>query len=85
MLEEAWIELCLGVPAEVLEVRRDSELTVLKVRMGGVIREVLTALPDVSPGEYVIVHAGIAISKIDEKELEELTNILRELEEESIQ
>lgn len=71
--------LCLGIPAEILEVRRSGELTVLRVRMGGVVKEVLSALPDPRPGEYVIVHAGVAISRIDEKELDEILRIWQEI------
>lgn len=70
--------MCLGIPAEVLEVREENGVLIAKVKMGGVIREVLVALNDLKPGEYVIVHAGIVIEKINEKEMKELTTLLRE-------
>ncbi|MEZ0393770.1 MAG: HypC/HybG/HupF family hydrogenase formation chaperone [Desulfurococcaceae archaeon] len=71
--------MCLGVPAEVLEVREEGVLRVAKVRMGGVIAEVLLGWLDVSPGDYVIVHAGVAISKIDESELKDYLELYEEL------
>jgi len=70
--------LCLGVPAEVLDVREEGGVVIARVRMGGVVREVLAALPDLKPGEYVIVHAGVAIERIREEEVKELEEILRE-------
>jgi len=70
--------LCLGVPAEVLDVRKEGGVVIARVRMGGVVREVLAALPDLKPGEYVIVHAGVAIERIREEEVKELEEILRE-------
>ncbi|ABN69127.1 hydrogenase assembly chaperone hypC/hupF [Staphylothermus marinus F1] len=71
--------MCLGVPAEVLETRKEGELVILKVKMGGVVKEVISGIPDLKPGEYVIVHAGVAISRIDEKELKEILNVWEEL------
>lgn len=71
--------MCLGVPAEVLDVRKEGDLVILKVRMGGVIKEVISGIPDIRPGEYVIVHAGVAISRINKEELEEILNIWQEM------
>jgi len=70
--------MCLGIPAEVIEVREEGSVKIARVKMGGVEREVLLALSDVEPGDYVIVHAGVAIEKIDESELKELRDLLRE-------
>ena len=70
--------MCLGIPAEVLSVREENGVLVARVRMGGVERDVLVAMEDVKPGEYVIVHAGVAIEKINESEMKELSQLLRE-------
>ncbi len=70
--------MCLGIPAEVLSVREENGVLVARVRMGGVERDVLVAMEDVKPGEYVIVHAGVAIEKISESEMKELSQLLRE-------
>ncbi len=75
--------MCLGVPGEVLEVyTRETGLKIAKVRIGGVVREVIIVTSeDIKPHDYVIVHAGMAISKIDSSELETILNLWRELEE----
>jgi len=70
--------MCLGVPGRVLEVV-PSELGVAsgRVDFGGVVKEVCFACtPDVRPGEYVIVHVGFAISKIDEEEARRVFELL---------
>jgi len=71
--------MCLGVPGEVLGLVEMGELKMLKVRIGGLIREVISALEDVKPGDYVVVHAGVAISKIDKEEAEETLRLLEEI------
>ncbi len=52
-----------------------------EVSMGGGSRVVMAPLDDLKPGEYVIVHAGIAISKIREDEVEETLKLWEELAE----
>ena len=60
--------MCLAIPAKVLEVNGD----VAKVDFGqGVAREVNVMLVDAKVGEYVLVHAGYAIEKLDQKAAEE--------------
>ena len=72
--------MCLGVPAKVLGVRRDGEMRIAIVEMGGMMLEVLLTLSEeVKPGDYVIVHAGIAISKIDHEELESILKLWKEV------
>jgi len=72
--------MCLGVPAEVVEIYNKDGLRTARVRIGGAETEILLTLSeDIKPGDYVIVHAGIAISKIDEEELDEILNLWREL------
>ena len=57
--------MCLGVPGEVLSVA-DDELRTARVSFGGVVKEVsLAYVPEAAVGEFVIVHAGFAISRID--------------------
>ena len=58
--------MCLAIPGEVLELSEKDGLRVGRVRFGGVVREVcLEYEPDVVPGEFVLVHVGFAIAKID--------------------
>ncbi len=61
--------MCLGIPGKVIEVRDDAGLTMGRVDFGGVRKEACLAyVPDVAIGDYVIVHVGFAISKVDEEE-----------------
>jgi hydrogenase expression/formation protein HypC len=68
--------LCLAIPAKVLEVDGD----VAKVDFGqGVAREVNVMLVDAKVGEYVLVHAGYAIEKMDQKAAEESLQTWRDI------
>lgn len=62
--------MCLGIPGELLEiVDPGSEFPTGIVEFGGVCRRVnLACVPESQIGDYVIVHAGIAISRIDAEE-----------------
>lgn len=74
--------MCLGIPGEVVELRDDAGIPYGKVRFAGVLREVcLACVPDVTPGDFVLVHVGFAIARIDAAEAERQFAILRELEE----
>jgi len=67
--------MCLGIPGRVLEVRGNVAL----VDFGGVTREVDASLEEVAPGDYVLVHVGMIIAKIDEKEAMEISKLLSEI------
>lgn len=68
--------MCLGVPLKLIEV--DGETGI--VEMGGVRRRVnLSLVEGVEAGKYVIVHAGFAITVMDEKEAEETLKLLNEM------
>ena len=72
--------MCLGVPAKVIELRVEDELKYARVDIGGVIKEVIVATDDpIKVGDYVIIHAGIAISKINEDEVKELKELWSEV------
>jgi len=72
--------VCLGIPGEVLDVRDRHGMRYAKVRFGGITREVcVTCVPDVAPAEFVLVHVGMAISKIDPDEAARTYRVLEEL------
>lgn len=75
--------MCLGVPGQIVSVMGDDQLSRAgKVRFGGVLREVsLAYVPEAGPGDYVIVHAGFAISKVDEGEADRVFAHLRAMDE----
>jgi hydrogenase expression/formation protein HypC len=57
--------MCLGIPGEIRSVR-DGELRTGTVAFGGIVKEVCLAyVPEAEVGDYVVVHAGFAISVID--------------------
>lgn len=68
--------MCLAVPGEVQNVNGDRAI----VDITGVKKEVSTVLLNqVAIGDYVLVHAGCAIAKIDEQEAKETLELLRQL------
>lgn len=75
--------MCLGVPGKVLEIEPNSlGMTMGKVSFGGIAREVCLAyVPEAGVGDYVIVHAGFAISRLDEAEAMEVFELLNQMDE----
>jgi hydrogenase expression/formation protein HypC len=75
--------MCLGIPGEILSIEEDAHgMRQARVRFGSVVREAnLNLVPEAQVGEYVIVHAGFAISVIDAEEAESVFRLLQEMEE----
>lgn len=73
--------MCLAIPARVVQINRiDPAIDTAVVELGGVMREVSIALvPEVEVGDYVLVHVGYAISKIDPQEAEETLRLMTEM------
>ena len=74
--------MCLGVPGKILEIQPTTlGVAMGKVGFGGVAKEVCLAyVPEAEVGDYVIVHAGFAISRLNEEEAMEVFRLLSELE-----
>jgi hydrogenase expression/formation protein HypC len=76
--------MCLAIPGKVLKIDRAAQPLMGTVSFGGIEKSIcLEWLPDVELGEYVLVHVGFAISKIDEREALETLNLFDEIEEAS--
>ncbi len=73
--------MCLGVPGKILEITPSPlGMTMGKVSFGGVAKEVCLAYtPEAEVGDYVIVHAGFALNKLNEQEAEEVFALLADL------
>jgi hydrogenase expression/formation protein HypC len=73
--------MCLGIPGRVIEITDDPTMPMGIVDFGGVRRETCLAYvaEDVLVGNYVIVHAGFAISILDEAEAQQSFELLREM------
>jgi hydrogenase expression/formation protein HypC len=73
--------MCLGVPGRVVSLETEGDLLMGRVDFGGVARKVcLEHVPGVQIGEYVLVHVGFALSKIDPLEAQKIFELLLELD-----
>jgi hydrogenase expression/formation protein HypC len=71
--------MCLGIPAQIVELV-DPEAGIAKAEISGVRRNVSIALePDVRVGDWVLVHVGFALSKIDEDRARETLALLEQM------
>lgn len=73
--------MCLAIPGKIVEIT-DIENSIAKVEVGGVKRSVNIGMLDqetTKVGDYVLIHVGFAMSKVDEKEAEETLRMLKEL------
>lgn len=72
--------MCLAIPGKVVEIQEVDDLLMAKASFGGVVKQVcLQYTPDVQVGDYVLVHVGFALNKIDEAEAEETFRALEQL------
>jgi hydrogenase expression/formation protein HypC len=72
--------MCLGIPGEIVSIEEGEQLRTAKVRFGGATRDVyLDLVPDAQVGDYVIVHVGFALSKVDPEEAGSVFDMLRTL------
>ena len=72
--------MCLGIPGNLVEVYRQDDLPMGKVEFGGIVRETCLAYtPEAEVGDYVIVHVGFAISRLDEEEAQEVFSYLDQI------
>jgi hydrogenase expression/formation protein HypC len=69
--------MCLAVPGKVLEVEERDGSRIARVQFGGITRTAyLDFVPEAVVGDYVIVHVGFAISRLDAEEAEKTFSIL---------
>ncbi len=72
--------MCLGIPGKVIEIRDDAGLRMGRVDFGGVRKEAcLSYVPEVKLGDYVVVHVGFAISRVDEEEALRTLDLLEQM------
>lgn len=75
--------MCLGIPGKVLAITESAEgdeMRMGKVEFGGISKDICLAyLPEVEVGDYVLVHVGFAISKIDEQEANEIFSYIEQI------
>jgi hydrogenase expression/formation protein HypC len=68
--------MCLAIPVKVVKVKGN----LAEVSMSGVKRQAdIRFLENIKPGDYILLHAGFAIEKIDEKEAQETLKLLKDI------
>ena len=74
--------MCLAVPGRIISIDNEEDIIRSgKVDFGGVIKEINMALvPEVSVGDYLLVHAGVGIGVINKKEAETVFEYLSEID-----
>lgn len=73
--------MCLAIPGKItsIEWQYNNTVKMAKVSFGGITKEAsLEMLPQAEVGNFVLVHVGVAISKVDEKEAAKVFEYLRE-------
>lgn len=75
--------MCLGVPGRIVEIHHEHGIAMGLVDFGGIQRKTCLAYvaDEVEPEDYVIVHVGFAITRVDEAEAKRTMDILREMAE----
>lgn len=73
--------MCLAIPGKVIEISEDPQgVRMGKAAFGGIVKQVcLQYTPEVIRGDYVLVHAGFALSKVDEEEAARTYKALEEM------
>ena len=73
--------MCLAIPGKVVSISGDDSLTRMgRVDFSGIVKEAsLAFLPEVKIGDYVIVHVGFALSKVDEEEAQKVFQYLKQM------
>ncbi len=72
--------MCLAIPGKVLEIYDEDGLKMGRIDYAGTVNKACLAyVPEIEPGQYTIVHAGFAISIIDEEEAQKTYEVWEEL------
>ncbi len=74
--------MCLAVPGKIISISENDDpiLRTGRVSFGGIVKEVnLAYVPDAQVGDYVIVHVGFAIGKLNEAEAQKVFEYLKEM------
>jgi hydrogenase expression/formation protein HypC len=73
--------MCLAIPGKVIESFEQRGLRMAKVQFGGITREAcLEYVPETQVGDYVLVHVGFAISRVDEEEAKRTYDLLESMD-----
>jgi len=69
--------MCLGIPGKLVAIYREQDLLMGKIDFGGVVKQAcLETVPQLAVGDYVLIHVGFALAKIDEAEARQIFTFL---------
>lgn len=72
--------MCLAIPGKILDCSEQGGLRVGRIQFGGIVRQAsLDFVPEAQVGDYVMVHVGFAISRVDAEEAERTYQLLAEM------
>jgi hydrogenase expression/formation protein HypC len=72
--------MCLAIPGKVITVEQSNGLRIGRVQFGGIVRQAsLDFVPEAEVGDYVMVHVGFAISRVDAEEAQRTYQLLEEM------
>jgi len=72
--------MCLAIPGKITEIYQKNDLQMAKIDFGGVAKEIcLEFVPEAELGDYALVHAGFAISLMNETEAQENIQLIQEV------
>lgn len=73
--------MCLAIPGKIVSIdRSDPDLTMAKVDFSGIVKSICIQWVDVAEGDYILAHAGMAISVVNAQEAEETLEDLKKLQ-----
>ena len=74
--------MCLAIPGKIERITGDDPMTRMgKVNFGGILKDACLAyVPEAVVGDYVIVHVGFALSRLDEEEANKVFDYLKQME-----
>lgn len=72
--------MCLAIPGKIVSVEEANGLRSARIQFGGIVRQAsLDFVPEAQVGDYVMVHVGYAISRVDAAEAERTYQLLEEM------
>jgi hydrogenase expression/formation protein HypC len=74
--------MCLAIPGKLIEIAYDAQgVKMGKANFGGIVKQVcLEYTPEANPGDYVLVHVGFALGKVDQEEADRTYKLLAEMD-----
>lgn len=73
--------MCLAIPGKIVSIdRSEPDLTMAKVDFSGIVKNICIQWVDVAVGDYILAHAGMAISVVNTQEAEETLEDLKKLQ-----